>query len=463
MNNSNKARVDFASKVGMVLATAGSAVGLGNIWRFPVMTGQSGGGAFLIIYILCVIALGLPLMTAEFIVGRHAHTNTAQAYKKLSNGWLWRKIGKFGVFTGWFILCYYIVVSGWALDYFVDALLGKFSRLAQSGDPDAYAHHFQSFVQNPWMPAVYALVFILMSHFVIVKGVKKGIERFSKIMMPLLFIILAVLAVCSLFTAGAKEGLTFLFRPDLSKITFKTILAAMGQAFYSLSIAMGCLCTFASYFSKDANLVGTAVKVGIIDTIVAIMSGIIIFPAVFSTNLSVDAGPSLVFIALPNVFHQAFSSMPLLGYFVSVLFYFLLILATLTSVISLHEVPTAYLSEDFHMSRTRATTIVTGSVIVVGSICSLSMGPLKDLTLGGKNIFDLFDFVSGQIFLPIGGFLIALFVGWFLQRRIIYQQLTNCSTLPPRGMRSIILLLKYFVPVAIMFIFLSGLGVFDWL
>ena len=178
MNNSNKARVDFASKVGMVLATAGSAVGLGNIWRFPVMTGQSGGGAFLIIYILCVIALGLPLMTAEFIVGRHAHTNTAQAYKKLSNGWLWRKIGKFGVFTGWFILCYYIVVSGWALDYFVDALLGKFSRLAQSGDPDAYAHHFQSFVHNPWMPAVYALVFILMSHFVIVKGVKKGIERF---------------------------------------------------------------------------------------------------------------------------------------------------------------------------------------------------------------------------------------------------------------------------------------------
>lgn len=454
-------RTNFGSKIGIILATAGSAVGLGNIWRFPVLAGQSGGAAFLLIYIVCVILLGLPLMTAEFIVGRHAHTNTAQAYKKLTNGWLWRKIGKFGVFTGWFILCYYIVVSGWTLDYLVDAVLGRFSKLSQSGNPNAYADYFQRFVSNPYMPVFYTIIFMLISHYIILRGVKKGIEKFSKIMMPMLFVILLMLVICSLFTSGAKEGLTFLFKPDLSKITFSTVLAAMGQSFYSLSIAMGCLCTFASYFDKKTKLVNTAIQVASIDTLIAIMAGIIIFPAVFSTSIAVNSGPSLVFIALPNVFQQAFGNMPILSYIVSILFYFLLILATLTSVISLHEVPTAYLSEDFHMSRSKATTIVTVVTCFFGTICALSMGPLKNWTIAGKNIFDIFDFMSGQIFLPIGGFLTALFVGWFMRRRIIWEQLTNKASLPTKGLRELITLLKYFVPIAILMIFLSGLGFFD--
>lgn len=456
-------RADFASKVGLVLATAGSAVGLGNIWRFPVITGNNGGGIFILIYILCVIMLGIPLMTAEFIVGRHAHTNTAKAYKKLTNGWLWRKIGKFGVMTGWFIMCYYVVVSGWTLDYLVESVLNRFYTLGTSGNPHAYADHFSAFVANPWKPIVCMAVFVLLSHFIIVRGVKKGIEKFSKILMPLLFVIMILLVVCSLFTDGTKAGLTFLFRPDFSKLTFNTVLDAMGQAFYSLSIAMGCLTTYASYFTKDTKLVNTAFKVSAIDTLVAVMAGIIIFPAVFSTGIQPDAGASLVFIALPNVFQQAFGSIPLLGYVVSILFYALLVLATLTSVISLHEVPTAYLSEDFHLSRKRAATIVTVVCIAVGSLCSLSMGPLKDFTIGGKNLFDLFDFASGQIMLPIGGFLIALFVGWFMRRRVLWEQLTNKATLPTRGFRALVTLLKFFTPLAILLIFLSGLGLLRFL
>lgn len=456
-------RADFASKIGLVLATAGSAVGLGNIWRFPVTTGNNGGGIFIIIYILCVIVLGIPLMTAEFIVGRHAHTNTAKAYTKLTNGWLWRKIGKFGVITGWFIMCYYIVVSGWTLDYLVESVLNRFNMLGTGGNQGAYADHFSDFVTNPWKPILCMSAFVLLSHFVIIRGVEKGIEKFSKILMPLLFIILTLLVVCSFFTEGTKAGLTFLFKPDFSKLTFNTVLDAMGQAFYSLSIAMGCLTTYASYFSKNTKLVNTAFKVGAIDTLVAIMAGIIIFPAVFSTGIRPDAGASLVFIALPNVFQQAFGNVPVLGYIVSVLFYALLVLATLTSIISLHEVPTAYLSEDFHLSRKTAATIVTAVCISVGSLCSLSMGPLKDFTICGKNLFNLFDFISGQIMLPAGGFLIALFVGWFMRRRVLWEQLTNKARLPAKGFRTIVTLLKFFTPFAILLIFLSGLELLRFL
>lgn len=459
MTETTKNRANFASKIGMVLATAGSAVGLGNIWRFPVLTGQNGGAAFIIIYILCVILLGLPLMTAEFMIGRHAHTNTAQAYKKLTRNRFWRQTGKLGVFIGWFILCYYIVVSGWALDYMVDSLLGRFRSMANMG-ANAYGDYFQQFVSNAYMPVIYLIVFILLSHIIIIMGVKKGIERFARVMMPMLFVILLALAVCSLFTDGAQRGLQFLFKPDFNKITYQTVLAALGQAFYSLSIAMGCLCTFASYFNKDAKLIQIAFKVGAIDTFVAIMAGIIIFPAVFSTNLPVNSGASLVFIALPNVFQQAFAHIPVVGYVVSALFYFLLVLATLTSVISLHEVPTAYLSENFYVSRKKAAGIVTLSVVVLGSICSLSMGPLKGLTMGGKNIFELFDYVSGQILLPVSGLLIAIFVGWKMEKNIIADELTNGNGNPNYIQRSVIVLLKYFIPIAILLIFLSGMGIF---
>ena len=459
MNNNHSNHSNFTSKIGLILATAGSAVGLGNIWRFPVLAGQHGGGAFLLLYIICVILIGLPLMVGEFAIGRHAQSNTAHAFSKLTSHKVFKNIGRFGVFTGWFILCYYIVVSAWALDYFIDAILGRFSKLAEEGDAQIYATYFKDFVSNPYLPVGYTILFILISHFIIIQGVKRGIEKFAKLMMPLLFIVMLVLTVFSIFTEGAHEGLSFLFKPDFSKITFSTVLVAMGQAFFSMSIAMGCLCTFASYFNKEANLIQTAFKVGIIDTVVAIMSGIIIFPAVFSAHFAVDSGASLVFIALPNVFQQVFSHLPILSYIVSILFYFLLVIATLTSVISLHEVPTAFLAEHFKISRKKATSIVTFTVCLFGAICSLSNGPLSDYTLYGKNIFDLFDFLSGQLFLPLGGLLIAIFVGWSMNKTIIHNQLTNFGTIPGRGASTIVFLLKYFIPVITLLIFLSGLNI----
>lgn len=459
MKQSTQARADFASKLGMVLATAGSAVGLGNIWRFPVEAGENGGGAFILVYLLCVVMLGIPLMTAEFMVGRHAHTNTAKAYQTLSKAWLWRQVGRLGVFTGWFILCYYIVVSGWTLDYLVEALTGHFDQLARSGGGKAFETNFSSFISNPWKPLLYMAAFILLSHYVIVRGVQRGIEKFSKILMPMLFVILCILVGFSFFTPGTERGLSFLFKPDFTKLTTKSVLAAMGQSFYSLSIAMGCLATFASYFSRDIRLVPTALKIGVIDTLVAVMAGMIIFPAVFTAGINPGEGASLVFIALPNVFHQAFSSVPILGYIVAVLFYFLLVLATLTSVISLHEVPTAYLSERFGWTRRRAASVVTATCLVVGSLCALSEGVLSGATLFGKNLFDLFDYVSGQIFLPVGGLLTAVFVGWVLDRKIVSYELTNGGTCSSLGGGAVMSLLRYLAPIAILLIFLTGIGV----
>ena len=454
-------RKDFASKLGMVLATAGSAVGLGNIWRFPVEAGSMGGATFIFIYILCVVALGIPLAVAEFAVGRSAHSNTVSAYDKLTKNRFWRLTGRLGVFTGWIIMGYYVVVSGWTLAYLIKAVtmppIHAADAVAKGG---AYWQDFyDSFTTNTWLPVVCVLIFIMLSHFVIVRGVQGGIEKFSKVMMPVLFVILVVLCVSAFFMSGAREGLAFLFRPDFSQLKFSTVLAALGQAFFSLSLGMGCLSTYASYFSRETNLTRTATQVAGIDTLVAIMASIIIFPVVFSAGIEPSAGPSLVFVALPSVFEEVFGAWPWVAYFVSILFYFLLVIATLTSLISLHEVLTAYMSEGFNMSRSKATSIVSISVVLVGAVCSLSWGPLADVKLFGLNLFGLFDWVSSRVLLVIGGGLIACFVGWKMDRMLLYNELTSNGRIPLRHVSWIIFLLKWFAPILILLIFLSGIGV----
>lgn len=455
-------RKHFASKIGIILATAGSAVGLGNIWRFPVEIGSNGGAAYMLVYLLSVLMLGLPLMTAEFMVGRRAHSNTGTAFKHVTKNRFWGRVGMMGVFTGWFIMCYYAVVSGWVLDYLVEALTGKFNRIGAGGNAKVYTENFENFVANPWMPVVYMAAFVLLSHYIITRGVQKGIERCARLLMPLLFIILVLLAVCSLTTEGAGKGLKFLFRLDFSGFTYRSVLSAVGQSFYSLSIGMGCICTFASYFSRDTHLVGTAVKVVSLDTLVALLASVMIFPVVFTAGIDPAAGPSLVFIALPNVFQQAFGEWPVVCYVISVAFYFFLVIATLTSLISLHEVPTAYLSEELNISRRAAATIVTVVCIVIGSLCSLSMGVLSDFKVLGRNLFDFFDFTSGQIFLPISGLLIALFVGHIMKRDEFFDEVSNQGTLGSSTAKLLMFSLRYFVPVLIILIFLSGIGVFDW-
>ena len=447
-------RANFGSKLGVILATAGSAVGLGNIWRFPYMAGQNGGAVFIMIYIFCILLLGIPCMISEFIIGRHGQANTARAYRKMAGGTMWSFIGYMGVLTGFLITGYYAVVSGWCLEYVWASVLGKLH-----GDPAFITNYFTSFSQDPVKPVFWTLIILLTTYLIIENGVRDGIERASKLMMPTLFILLLIIVVASCMLPDAEKGIEFLFKPDFKKINGEVFLAALGQSFYSMSIAMGCICTYASYFSKHTNLTTSAVQIGVIDFIVALLAGLVIFPAAFSVGVRPDSGPSLIFITLPNVFQQAFSFIPSLGYFISVLFYILLSMAALTSLMSLHEVSTAFLQEEMVITRKKAARIVTISTIIVGAMCSLSLGAWSKYQFFGKTVFDLFDFVTGQLFLPIVGFLTCIFIGWFVPHKIVRDEFTNWGTLRNGTLFHIYLLLvKYVCPLCILFIFLRQLG-----
>ena len=363
-------RVSFGSRLGAILAAAGSAVGLGNIWRFPYETGNHGGAVFILIYLGCIFILGLPIMIAEFTIGRHSKASTGEAFKVLAPKGYWKWVGYLGVLTGFLILGYYSVVAGWTLEYVFEAATGQFAGKSSS----EFVSMFQQFSQNPIRPLIWLTVFMLLTHFVIVKGVQKGIERSSKVLMPLLFILVLYWQFVRLCFLVQQKGIEFLLTPDFSKITPDGFfLVPWDRPSFSLSLGMGCLSTYASYFGKETRLGHTAMSVGLIDTFVAVLAGLIIFPAAFSVGIEPDAGPSLIFITLPNVFQQAFSGVPLLAYVCSILFYVLLALAALTSTISLHEVSTAFLHEKFHFTRSKAATIITVSSLLIGIVSSLAL------------------------------------------------------------------------------------------
>ena len=447
-------RASFGSKLGVILATAGSAVGLGNIWRFPYMTGQNGGAIFIIIYVFCILLLGIPCMISEFIIGRHGQANTARAFRIMSGDTIWSLIGYMGVLTGFLISGYYAVVSGWCLEYVWASLSGKLL-----GNPDYIQSYFVTFSQDPIKPVFWTFIILLATYIIIENGVRNGIEKASKLMMPILFILLLIIVVASCMLPNAEKGIEFLFKPDISKLNSDVFLAALGQSFYSLSIAMGCICTYASYYSKQTNLTASAVNISVIDFMVALLAGLIIFPAAFSVGVNPDSGPSLIFITLPNVFHQACGSLASLGYIISVLFYTLLSMAALTSLMSLHEVSTAFLEEELGTTRKRAAMFVTIGSILVGTVCSLSLGPWQDFKLFDMTIFDLFDFVTGQLFLPIVGFLTCIFIGWYVPHKIVRDEFTNMGTLRNEHLfHSYIFLVKYVCPICILFIFLHQFG-----
>ena len=450
---SQQERAKFGSKMGVILATAGSAIGLGNVWRFPYMAGENGGAAFIIFYILCVVMLGLPCMVSEFIIGRHAQANTARAYNKISASRIWTAVGCLSVLTGFLITSYYAVVSGWCLQYIYASLMGHLD-----GDPEYFKQYFANFSTHPVKPIVWTVAILGITHLVIQHGVRDGIERASKMLMPTLFILLLVLVVSSCLLPNAIAGIEFLFKPDFSKVTPDVLLGALGQSFYSMSIGMGCLCTYASYFSRHTNLLRSAVQIGIIDTFVAILAGLMIFPAAFSVGVSPDSGPSLIFITLPNVFQQAFSGMPLVGYIISLAFYALLSLAVLTSLISLHEVSTAFFHEELHIGRKKAALIVTLSCSVLGAFCSLSLGGYEVMSFLGKTLFDIFDFVTGQVFLPVCGFLTCLMVGWYLPHKLVRDEFTNWGTLRGSLFHVYLFAIKYLCPACILIIFLHQFG-----
>ena len=447
-------RATFGSKLGVLMATVGCAVGLGNIWRFPYMLGQNGGAAFLAVYILCIILLGLPVMLSEFFIGRYTRKNAAGAFKVLAPGTKWSLIGYNGVLASFLILGFYSVVAGWTLEYIIQAVTGSLSDKA----PEAFAQDFKLFSTEIFRPILWTVTFIGLTHFIVVSGVKEGIERTSKVMMPILFLILLALCIRSVTLPNASEGLYFLFKPDFSKITSAVVLSAMGQAFFSLSIGMGCLITYSSYFSKDTKMQITALQVTILDTLVAVMAGVMIFPAVFSFGIAPTAGPELVFITLPNVFQQ----LPM-GAIWSLVFFLLLALAALTSTISLHEVATAYVHEEYQITRTKAAWFVSGGVMVLGILSSLSIGIWKEYTLFGLTFFDLLDYLTAKIMLPFGGMLICIYLGNRVDRKILKEELTNKGTVPFYFFNTYAFFMKYIAPIAIGMIFLNELGIIQWL
>ncbi|MDY0196403.1 MAG: sodium-dependent transporter [Tenuifilaceae bacterium] len=447
-------RDNFGSKFGIIAAAAGSAVGLGNIWKFPYVAGQNGGGAFLLIYLFFVLVIGVPVMMSEFAIGRKGQKNAFGSFSLIAPGTRWNFIGLMGVVAAFFILAFYSSVAGWTLEYIVNSVTHKFA--GQS--PNDLEKSFQSFIANPIRPVVWQLVFMVLTALIVLAGIKKGIEKYTKLLMPLLFLLILVLCIRSLTLDGGKEGLTFLFKPDFNKVTAKTILYALGQAFFSLSLGMGALITYASYFSKKENLASTAIQVALFDSLIAIMAGVMIFPAVFAFGIEPGCGPSLVFITLPSIFQQ----MPG-GDFFGTLFFILLAIAALTSTISLLEVVVACFSEELKISRRKATLIATIAISVLGVFATLSFGPLDNITLFGKSIFDILDYTASNVLLPLGGLLIILFVGWFTGHKLTKSELSNEGALKVKYFPYFDFVVKFIAPFAIAAIFIysifwGGLG-----
>ncbi|MCF0192348.1 MAG: sodium-dependent transporter [Prevotella sp.] len=448
------ARSNFGSKLGVVLATAGSAVGLGNIWRFPTMTGENGGAAFILVYLVFVFLLGVPAMLAEFSVGRKAHTNAPRAFRMVGGRTPFAAIGYVGALGSMIIFGFYSVIAGWCMHYLYASLLSSIH-----GTPEDIVQYFQTFSSNAWQPLLWTAIFMLLTHLVIWGGVNKGIERCSKAMMPLLFIILIIIVIASLCVPDAYTGIEFLFKPDFGKVNASTLLSAMGQAFFTLSLGVACLATYASYFDENVNMTKSAVQIALIDTVIAILAGLMIFPAAFSVGVQPDAGPSLIFITLPNVFQSAFAFFPGASYVISILFYGLLVLAALTSTISMHEIGTAFLNEEFNISRGRAATIVTVSCFSVAVLSSLSLGVLSDIKVFGMGFLDFFDFFTGQIIMPVCGLLTCILVGWYMPKTEVYAELTNKGTVSTTIFKLIFFAIRYICPIGITVIFLNLFGI----
>ena len=446
-------RGNFGTKLGVVLATAGSAVGLGNVWRFPFMTGQNGGAVFIILYFGCILLLGIPGMVSEFIIGRHAQANAYRAYGKMG-GKAWRFVGVLGILTSIIILGFYAVVAGWCLQYLFTSAAGQLN-----GDAAYVQNYFQTFSTDPVKPCLWGVAFVLLTHLVIVRGVQRGIERASKILMPLLLILLLVIVVASCLLPGAGKGIEFLFKPDFSKVTHSVMLEALGQAFFSLSLGTACLCTYASYFSRQTNLVRSSMQIALLDSAIAILAGLMIFPAAFSVGVQPDSGPSLIFITLPNVFQQAFSSMPAVGYVIGILFYALLVFAALTSTISMHEIGTAFFHEEMHLTRRKAAWIITTVCSVLAVFCSLSLGAVDGISLFGLSLMDFCDLLTAQVMLPAGALLTSIMLGWLVSAKTVRDEFTNQGTVNLRLFGVWRFCVRFVVPLCILLIFLHQLGV----
>lgn len=435
-------RDNFSSKFGVVAAAAGSAVGLGNIWRFPLVTSQNGGGAFLLLYLGFVMLIGIPVMLSEFTIGRRAQLNTYGSFKKLATGTPWYFVGILGIITAFVILAFYSTVAGWTLEYFIQAITGKFSQV------NDMEKNFTDFSSHPYRPLIWQFVFMILTSIVVFAGIKKGIEKLTKILMPILVVLIIIVAIRSVSLDGAKEGIRYLFVPNWSVVTFKTVLMALGQAAFSLSIGMGTLITYGSYISKNNNLLKTSFQVAMADTGIAILSSLMIIPAVFAfTSGGINdfsPGPGLVFEVLPNVF----KAMPG-GSVFAIVFFFLLAVAALTSTISILEVVVAYFKEELNMTRGKATIIASVAISALGVLATLSFGVLKDVTIFNQTFFGILNYVSANVLLTFGALFIVIFVGWQLGKSEFMDEISNQGSIKSILFKIIFFIIRYIAPVAI--------------
>lgn len=435
----------FGSKIGMIAATVGSAVGLGNIWRFPAETQANGGAAFLLVYIGCVLLLGIPVMLVEFSIGREGGTDAIGNYRRISPKSKWWLLGGMGIAASYMILTFYIVVAGWTLEYFVSALSGDLFTGIADGSA-SFEGKMKDYVSSDWKPIIFTILMIAANVAVLLMGVRKGIEKISNIMMPLLFLILVIFCVVALSLPGASDGLNFFLNPDFSKVNGSVVIDAMGQAFFSLSLGMGVLSTYAAYFPRDTRLGRTAATVSFLDMVVAFMMGLIIFPAVTSFGMQGESleGATLVFVTLPEVFTR----MPGTQLW-AILFFMLLLLAALTSTISMSEVAIRFFQDRLKMSRRKAVLIVMLPLLLFGAINSLSTGLLADFKIFGLTIFDLLDTVATNIMLPLGALAMCLYAGWFAPKGLLARQLSNDARSQGVATRAVIFIIRWVSPIAI--------------
>ena len=452
-----QSRETWGSKAGFILAAAGSAIGLGNIWKFPYIAGENGGASFVLIYLICIAVIGLPVLIAEILIGRTTQRNPVGAFYKLSNSKFWAAVGGMGVVAGFLILSFYAIIAGWSIGYIIEAINGNFFNFPE---PASSAKHFQNLVGNiPWIMGYFAF-FMILTMVIVFSGIQKGIERASKIMMPLLFILLIILMIRGLTLDGASQGLDFLWNPDWSKITANTILLALGHAFFTLSLGMGAMLTYGSYMSEKDSIPVAALQIVILDTLIALIAGTAIFTSVFAVGLAPDAGPGLIFQTLPVVF----SKMPG-GYFFSILFFISLTIAALTSSISLLEVVVSFFVDELKWKRHTAAIVISVFIFALGVPSALSFNLLNDIKIFGLSFFELADFIASNILLPLGGLFIAVFVAWIWGYDKVIPNLRkgaeNFFDNYPLLSSLWKIFLKYLSPILIFLVFLYSIGLLE--
>ncbi len=447
-------RETFTSGLAVFFATLGSAVGLGNIWKFPYLTGQFGGGAFLLVYFLCILFVGLPVMLGEFYIGRKTRKNAVGAFQQLKPVSGWKHIGTMGVAAAYLIMFFYSCVAGWVYYYLYKAVKGDFIAIT----PESVKTQFTDVIIGPVSPILWQVIVMAVVGGILILGVRKGIERITKTLMPLLFVLIVICGIRAITLPGAYEGLKFLFHVDFSQLSAAAILTAMGLAFFKLSLGMGTMITYGSYFTADNNLFGTAAKVALSDTIVSMLAGIAIFPTVFSFGMEPGAGPGLLFMTIPLVF----SKMPF-GNLLLIAFFFLTSIAATTAMLSLVEVLVAYFSEELGFSRRNAAIINAVIICGVGMLAALSADQaslLGNVTFLGRGFFDWFDYISSNILLPMGGLFIAIFIGYFLKKDDIKKELSNQGNLTIDKLIDVyFVIIRYVTPALLVIVFLNSIGI----